>query len=280
MVSQLFICNTLKWEWLAANTTSPGYWHKWFNLMSAKTSAWCQQNGISQMSRWVSVVGLPIKCQSNPTLGWCWKPDVGMPIGSRSVRGQAAVSLIGSWSAFSCRFDWQLVGIQVVTRRQPAICMPARTSACCRANLLGICSANRHRPVVSIIHLLAGGPMPGLIGICSACCRRPAIKPTGIMWSGRLLFAAFGPRILPLNAIIRPTSGRCWIVSLVGLMIMMIALKRALQDFFYNLTASQTVSNTYAQLVGAQYYANHVQHIGSSSHATCVPRGTKRQLSS
>ena len=74
--------------------------------------------------------------------------------------------------------------------------------------MLGICSANLHRPAIGIFCRLACGPMPDLIGIWSACCNRPAIKPTGILHSGRLLFAAFGPRILSLNAVIGPTSGR------------------------------------------------------------------------
>ena len=51
--------------------------------------------------------------------------------------------------------------------------------------------------------------------------------------------------------------------------------------FFCNLlTASQTVSNMYAQVARAQSCANHVQHIERLSCATCwVPLGMKGQLS-
>ena len=41
---------------------------------------------------------------------------------------------------------------------------------------------------------------------------------------------------------------------------------------------ARTVSSTWAQMAVAQSCANHVQHIGRSSR-TCVPRGTKGQLS-
>ena len=85
--------------------------------------------------------------------------------------------------------------------------------------MLGICSANRHRPAVGIFRRLAGGPRSDLIGIWSACCQRPAIKPTGILRSGRWHFAAFRPRNLPLNAVIGPTSGRCRIVSWVSFLL-------------------------------------------------------------
>ena len=54
------------------------------------------------------------------------------------------------------------------------------------------------------------------------------------------------------------------------------ALKGAIQDFFYYLTASPTVSNTYAQVARAQLCVNHVQHI---ERLSCrVPLGTKGQL--
>ena len=60
----------------------------------------------------------------------------------------------------------------------------------------------------------------------------------------------------------------------------LIALKGAVQDFFYNLlTAPRTVSNTYALVGRTQSGTNHVQHIERLSRATCrVPRGTKGQL--
>ena len=59
-----------------------------------------------------------------------------------------------------------------------------------------------------------------------------------------------------------------------------IDLKGAILDFIYSLlTAQRTVSNTYAQVARSQSCANHVQHIERSSRATCVPLGTKGQLS-
>ena len=58
-------------------------------------------------------------------------------------------------------------------------------------------------------------------------------------------------------------------------------IDRRKSRFFSNLlTAPRTVSNTYAQVAGAQSCANHVQHVERSSHAACrVSRGTKGQLS-
>ena len=50
-------------------------------------------------------------------------------------------------------------------------------------------------------------------------------------------------------------------------MIIIIAFKGAVQDFFYNLLAApRTVSNTYTQVVKAQSCENHVQHIERLSH--------------
>ena len=45
------------------------------------------------------------------------------------------------------------------------------------------------------------------------------------------------------------------------MIMIMIALKGAIRDFYNLLTAPRTVSNTYAQVVKAQSCANHVQHI-------------------
>ena len=51
-------------------------------------------------------------------------------------------------------------------------------------------------------------------------------------------------------------------------------------EILYNLlTASWTVSNMQAQVARMQSCANHMQHIVHSSRATCVPLGTKGQLS-
>ena len=60
---------------------------------------------------------------------------------------------------------------------------------------------------------------------------------------------------------------------------MIIALKSAIRDLYNLLTAPRFVSNTYAQVTRTQSCANHVQHIGRLSRATCrVPRDTKGQL--
>ena len=62
--------------------------------------------------------------------------------------------------------------------------------------------------------------------------------------------------------------------------IIIIALKDAILDFYNHLTALQTVSNTYTQVAWAQSCANHAQHIERLSRATfCVPLVTKGQLS-
>ena len=68
---------------------------------------------------------------------------------------------------------------------------------------------------------------------------------------------------------------------LTPIIIIIIAFKGAIRDFFYNLlTAPRTVSNMYTQVSRAQSCANHVQHIERLSRATCsVPLGTKGQLS-
>ena len=64
------------------------------------------------------------------------------------------------------------------------------------------------------------------------------------------------------------------------MIIIIIALKGAFQDFYSLLTALQTVSNTHAHVAGAQSCVNHVQHIERFSRAAClVPRDAKGQLS-
>ena len=52
------------------------------------------------------------------------------------------------------------------------------------------------------------------------------------------------------------------------ILIIIIALKGAIQDLYNLLTAPRTVSNTYAQVARAQSCANHVQHIERLSCAT------------
>ena len=70
------------------------------------------------------------------------------------------------------------------------------------------------------------------------------------------------------------------IIMIITITIIIVALKCANRDFYNLLTASRTVSNTYALVVRAQLYVYHVQHIERLPRATCrVPRGTKGQLS-
>ena len=64
------------------------------------------------------------------------------------------------------------------------------------------------------------------------------------------------------------------------IIILMISLKGAMQDFYNLFTALQTVSNRYAQMAWAQSCANYRQYIKHLPPATChVPRGLKGQLS-
>ena len=59
------------------------------------------------------------------------------------------------------------------------------------------------------------------------------------------------------------------------MIIIIIAFKGAIPDYFYNLlTAPRTVSNTYAQVARAQSCANHVQHIERLSRASVMLRAT------
>ena len=58
----------------------------------------------------------------------------------------------------------------------------------------------------------------------------------------------------------------------------MIALKSAVRDIYNLLTALWTVSNTYAQVAGAQLCSNHMQHVRCLAHATCVQPDVKGQL--
>ena len=59
------------------------------------------------------------------------------------------------------------------------------------------------------------------------------------------------------------------IIIIIMMMMMIIAFNGAIREFFYNLTAQRTISNTYAQVPRAQSCANHVQHIQGLSRATC-----------
>ena len=69
-------------------------------------------------------------------------------------------------------------------------------------------------------------------------------------------------------------------IIVIIIIMIIIALKGAIQGFYYLLTVPQTVFITYAQMAWVQLCANHVQHIECLSRATCrVPVGTKGQLS-
>ena len=64
-------------------------------------------------------------------------------------------------------------------------------------------------------------------------------------------------------------------MKIIIIIIIIIAFKGAIRDFFYNLlTAPRTVSNTYAQVAQAQLCANHVQHIERLSRASVMLRAT------
>ena len=59
------------------------------------------------------------------------------------------------------------------------------------------------------------------------------------------------------------------------IIIVIIAFKGAIRDFFYNLlTGPRTVSNTYTQVARAQSCADHVQHIERLSCASVMLRAT------
>ena len=73
-------------------------------------------------------------------------------------------------------------------------------------------------------------------------------------------------------------------MSVLYVMIMIIACKGAIRDFYNLLTAPRTVSSTYAQVSRAQSCANHVQHIERLSRESVMLRatwyeGTAQQLS-
>ena len=53
------------------------------------------------------------------------------------------------------------------------------------------------------------------------------------------------------------------------IIIIVIAFKGLIRDFYNPLTAPRTVSNTYAQVAMAKSCANHVQHIERLSRAAC-----------
>ena len=95
-------------------------------------------------------------------------------------------------------------------------------------------------------------------------------------WQGRHWSASFW-----VNGMTRPRSlGWKETIIITIIIIMIIALKGAIWDFYNPLTMPWTVSNMYAQVAHAQQCVNHMQHIRCSSHATHrVPRDTKGQLS-
>ena len=84
---------------------------------------------------------------------------------------------------------------------------------------------------------------------------------------------------------VSPTSSNGCYLDSTSVLIIIIAFKGAIRDFFYNLlTESRTVSNTYAQVAQAQPCANHVQHIERLSRSIVMLRaiwyeGTAQLLS-
>ena len=73
------------------------------------------------------------------------------------------------------------------------------------------------------------------------------------------------------NSFIDSTSNMQLLYCFLTIVIIKIALKGA--------SALQSVSNTYADVTRAQPCANHVQHIEGLPRPTCMPHGTKGQLS-
>ena len=64
------------------------------------------------------------------------------------------------------------------------------------------------------------------------------------------------------------------------IIMIMVALKGTIHDFYSLLNGLKIVSSTHAQVARAQTCANHVQHTELLPRATCrVPRSTKEQLS-
>ena len=63
------------------------------------------------------------------------------------------------------------------------------------------------------------------------------------------------------------------------MIIIMNALKYAIQDFYILVSALQAVSDSYAQVARAKLCLNRVQEIKRLSHATChVPHSRQGQL--
>ena len=56
---------------------------------------------------------------------------------------------------------------------------------------------------------------------------------------------------------------------MIMMMMMMITLKGAFRDFYNLLTSPRTVSNTYAEVVSAKSFPNHVQHIERVQYIMC-----------
>ena len=102
---------------------------------------------------------LPINCQAYPASGRYSKPEVGPMSECPSARCQAAVG-----------FDWHLVGIQVVTRRRPAVSMSIGSLSGLTAALLAT------RPWSAVGPRI--GSWSGQCWICSAYTRHLLSKPT------------------------------------------------------------------------------------------------------
>ena len=84
------------------------------------------------------------------------------------------------------------------------------------------------------------------------------------------------------SSVISLADFKVHLILMIMVMIVMIALKGSIRDFYNLLTEPRTVSNTYVQVARPKSCAtpDHVQHIERLSRATCrMPRGNKGQFS-
>ena len=97
--------------------------------------------------------------------------------------------------------------------------------------------------------------------------------------SGPACLWFWGLAILSVNPMLFKSFLMLYLHVSVSRPLLMMALKDAVPDFNSLFTVLWTVSNTFAQVARVQSCANHMQHIEHLPHATCVPCGTKGQLS-
>ena len=145
------------------------------------------------------------------------RPDVRIPIGSWSC-SHSSGNPTSARCTYAHRFTVGPTAAMLVNRRRPAVGphVGSWSGQCwiCSAyarHLLGkptsarcwhLSPASRRAEVRFNRHL---------VGMLSAA-RHQADRHSAF---GPMTFAAFGPRNLPLNAVIGPTSGRCRIVSCI-----------------------------------------------------------------